>query len=80
MLKFLEKIMTYGVFNDWRQVGMWQLDCIMRKLHQHKPLSEYTFAEKHAMAFFEKMADCFGPREVWRKPYGDELNEHRGLH
>ena len=33
MLKFLEKIMTYGVFNDWRQVGMWQLDGIMRKLH-----------------------------------------------
>ena len=33
MLKFLEKIMTYGVFNDGRQVGMWQLDGIMRKLH-----------------------------------------------
>lgn len=80
MLKWLEKVLTYGLFNGGKTVGLWRLDDIQGKLYRHAPSFDYTYAEKHALAFFEKMADCFGPREVWHKPYGDELNEHRNLH
>jgi len=75
----LVRIFTYGLFSDHRSVGDWSLDEIYAKLHG-KNLDKYTYAEKHALMFFEEMGDYFGERETWTKPYGDVLNEKRKLH
>ena len=42
-MKLLEKIMTYGLFNDGKMIGMQCLDDIQQKMYKHAPTFEYTY-------------------------------------
>ena len=78
MLRALEKLFVYG-FHDDRTIGVWDLETLADKLFGRNP-SQYTFAEKHALMFFEEMGGYMGEREKWKQPYGSVLNEKRELH
>lgn len=78
MLRMLEKLFVYGL-TDGHTIGVWDLETLADKLFGRNP-SQYTFAEKHALMFFEEMGGYMGEREKWKRPYGSVLNEKRELH
>lgn len=74
----IERILVYGLFSDGKCLGDWSLDEIYEKTY--KSSKPFTYAEKHAISFFEEVGKYLGPEEIWKKPYGSVLNETRKLH
>lgn len=77
-MTLIDKIMVYGLFPDGNDIGCWDLDTIRDKMY--KTAEPFTYAEKHALMFFEEMGNYMGECETWKKPYGSVLNETRKLH
>ena len=82
-MRILEKILvkmlgnTKGFsFNMWD----WDIMTLAGKYTGGIPLSP---SEVYASTFLRMMGEymeIWSPSEKWKKPYGDELNEHRNLH